>query len=195
MAYRAGVTTGVVAPVSYGFLSGLSTAFSSGAKHKLEKGAVLQRVSALHIGIHYGRGPSVSSQIAALRALFRMELKQPLAWLIGQIKKGELTLVVNVESADIMASLVEFKRDFAEQDGDFIKLTFAGASEAHLLAKEIGEAGIGVLLTHPRPFPNVWEQRRMLVITHYYALLMLLIPCQFAWPTLVSGECYQDADR
>ena len=155
------MTTGVVTPVSYGFLSGLSTAFSSGAKHKLEKGAVHQRVAAFHIGIHYGAGPSVSSQIAALRALFRMELKQPLAWLIGQIKKGELTLVVNVESADIMASLVEFKRDFAEQDGDSIKLTFAGASEAHLLAKEIGEAGIGVLLTRPRPFPNVWEQRRM----------------------------------
>ena len=100
-------------------------------------------------------------EIAALRALFRTELKQPLAWLIGQIKKGELTLVVNVESADIMASLVEFKKDFAEQDGDSIKLTFAGASEAHLLAKEIGEAGIGVLLTRPRPFPTVWEQRRM----------------------------------
>ena len=75
--------------------------------------------------------------------------------------RGTIPLIIEVGSADIMASLIEFKKDFAEQDGDSIKLTFAGASEAHLLAKEIGEAGIGVLLTRPRPFPAVWEQRRM----------------------------------
>ncbi|KAG5721025.1 hypothetical protein E4T56_gene1508, partial [Termitomyces sp. T112] len=43
-----------------------------------------------------------------------------------------------------------------------IKFTFTGASEAHLLAKEIGEAGIGVILAPSRPFPGTWESRRIL---------------------------------
>ncbi|TFY65180.1 hypothetical protein EVJ58_g2133 [Rhodofomes roseus] len=162
LAYRAGVTTAIVAPESYGFLSGLSTAFSPGAKHKLEKGAVVQAAAALHIGIHYGAGPSVSTQISALRALLRAEVKRPLGNLVQKVKKGEMTLVVEVESADIMASLIELKKDIEEREGSTIKMTFAGASEAHLLAKEIGEADIGVLLTRPRPFPGTWEQRRIM---------------------------------
>ncbi|KAH9935457.1 composite domain of metallo-dependent hydrolase [Fomitopsis serialis] len=123
LAYRAGVTTAIAAPQSYGFLSGLTTA--------------------LHIGIHYGAGPSVSTQIAALRALLRTEVKRPLGNLVEKVKKGEMTLVVDTGR-------------------EHIKMTFAGASEAHLLAKEIGEAGIGVLITRPRPFPGTWEQRRIM---------------------------------
>ena len=42
-----------------------------------------------------------------------------------------------------------------------LKFTFSGAREAHLLAKEIGEAAIGVILTQPRPFPQTWDAHRM----------------------------------
>lgn len=42
--------------------------FSTGAAHRLEDGAVIQDVAALHVQIgHSNRGPSVSTQIAALR--------------------------------------------------------------------------------------------------------------------------------
>jgi hypothetical protein len=69
-AYQAGVTTGITAPSSRGFLSGLSTAFATGASHKLEKGAVVQEVASLHIKVgHSSSSPSVSTQIAALRKL------------------------------------------------------------------------------------------------------------------------------
>ncbi len=40
-------------------------------------------------------------------------------------------------------------------------MTFAGAAEAHLLAAEIGYAGIGVIVVPSRPFPATWELRRM----------------------------------
>lgn len=52
-------------------MAGLSTAFSTGAAHALEEGAVIQDIAALHVAIgHQGsRSPSVSSQIAALRHL------------------------------------------------------------------------------------------------------------------------------
>jgi hypothetical protein len=40
-------------------------------------------------------------------------------------------------------------------------LTITGATEAHLLAPELAEAGVGVVLTPPRPFPESWQRRRM----------------------------------
>lgn len=68
LAYRAGVTTGITAPSSSGFLAGLSTVFSTGAAHKLSKGAVAQSVAALHIAVGFS-SPSTSTQIAVLRRL------------------------------------------------------------------------------------------------------------------------------
>jgi hypothetical protein len=73
-------------------------------------------------------------------------------------------LVVQVESADIMATLVNLKREYEDITGITIGVTFSGATEAHLLAKEIARAGISVILTSPRPYPTHWEQRRMQVI-------------------------------
>lgn len=70
MAYRAGVTKAIVAPVHSGFYGGLGTSFLTGAAHKLEVGAVVQEITALHVSVaHFGRQPSVSTQIAALRGL------------------------------------------------------------------------------------------------------------------------------
>ncbi len=69
LAYRAGVTTGIVAPQTRGFLAGLNTAFSTGARHKLEMGALVQEAGAVHVAIHPIGSPSVSTQIAALRHL------------------------------------------------------------------------------------------------------------------------------
>lgn len=74
-----------------------------------------------------------------------------------------------VQSADTMASLIHLKQEVekAHGHGAEIRLTFVGANEAHLLAKEIGRANVGVILS-PRPFPTTWESRRM------YVLLTLL---------------------
>jgi hypothetical protein len=44
-----------------------------------------------------------------------------------------------------------------------MKLTITGGAEAHLLAKELAAARVGVVLNPPRPFPYVWEDRRMYV--------------------------------
>lgn len=70
LAYRAGVSTAITSPISDGLLGGLGTHFSLGAKHKLEREAVLSDVTAVHVAVlHQGGGPSVSTQIAALRHL------------------------------------------------------------------------------------------------------------------------------
>lgn len=70
LAYRSGVSTAITSPISSGLLGGLGTHFSLGAKHKLEYEAVLDDVTAVHVSVlHWGTGPSVSTQIAALRRL------------------------------------------------------------------------------------------------------------------------------
>lgn len=46
--------------------------------------------------------------------------------------------------------------------GKALRLVLARASEAHLLAKEIAAAGVGVILQPARQFPAVWDSRRVL---------------------------------
>jgi hypothetical protein len=72
-----------------------------------------------------------------------------------------MPLVIQVHSADIMASLINLKKEIETERGTLIQMTFAGASEAHILAKEIGVAKVGIILNPSRPFPGTWKSRRM----------------------------------
>ncbi|KAM5537547.1 hypothetical protein V8D89_008760 [Ganoderma adspersum] len=168
-AYRAGVTTGIVSPQSDGFLSGVSAAFSLAAPHKLAEGAIVQRAGAVHVAIHRGEAQSVSTQVAALRRLLldSDRTEGELGTWFARIGKGEATLVVEAESADVIATIIELKQEVEEtlkvaDGGKKLKVTIAGGREAHLLARELGEAGVDVLLTQPRPFPKEWEAHRIL---------------------------------
>lgn len=84
LAYRAGVTTGITAPLTDGFLSGLGAAFGTGLPHRLTNGSLLQEVTALHFDLISSKKPSVSTAIAALRNLFLGQIEGELA---VQIKK------------------------------------------------------------------------------------------------------------
>ena len=75
--------------------------------------------------------------------------------------QGGLPLVIEVQSADIMASLINLKKEIEIEHRTHIRITFSGASEAHILAKEIGAAKVGVILNPARPFPATWKSRRM----------------------------------
>ncbi|KDR75829.1 hypothetical protein GALMADRAFT_248549 [Galerina marginata CBS 339.88] len=161
LAYRSGVTVGVTAPSSSGFLNGLGTAFSTGLSHRLVNGAVLAEITAMHITID-SSSPSVGTHIAVLRSLLNGEGERELGIQFKNIMQGRLPLVIQVQSADIMASLITLKKEAEEKHGAKIQMTFSGANEAHLLAKEIGEAGIGVVLNPSRPFPHTWKSRRIL---------------------------------
>ncbi|KAJ7253708.1 carbohydrate esterase family 9 protein [Mycena haematopus] len=161
LAYRSGVTSAVTAPTSGGFLAGLSTVFSTAAAHKLVDGAVIQEVAALHVRLSLSSGISVSTQIAALRDLLLNEGQGQLSQRFSDAAAGKIPLVVNVESADIIASLLVLKKDVEAAKRTAMQLTLAGATEGHLLAKEIGKAGAGVLIEQ-RPYPSRWEQKRLL---------------------------------
>ena len=75
--------------------------------------------------------------------------------------QGTIPLVIAVENADAIASLIRLKAEVEEDLGTTLRFVFAGATEAHLLAKEIGASGAGVILANARPFPHSWEERRV----------------------------------
>jgi hypothetical protein len=174
LAYRSGVTLAVTAPSHKGFYSGLATSFSTGSAHKLEPGAVIQEVTGLHVAVRHFGTPSVSTQIAALRRL----LLEPQGKWFNQVLEGRIPLVVEAHSADIIATLVWLKREIERETGKSIRLTLTGASEAHILAKELGEEKVGVILNPARPFPFVWEDRRILPgppLTEHSAITKLMV--------------------
>lgn len=75
--------------------------------------------------------------------------------------QGEIPLVVTVHNADMMATLLHLKSEFESAQHSRLRMTFAGATEAHLLAAEIGAAGVSVVLAPARPYPATWDYRRM----------------------------------
>lgn len=70
---------------------------------------------------------------------------------------------MHTDNADVMASVLHLKAEYDRKSSRRLRLTFAGAAEAHLLAHKIGDAGVSVILTPSRPFPHTWDQRRMCV--------------------------------
>ncbi|CAE6451854.1 unnamed protein product [Rhizoctonia solani] len=159
LSHRGGVTTIIEAPFSYGLIQGVSVAFRSGAKHKLEPGAVLHREVALHVRFVHGQdaGNGISTKIATLR---RLLLDAEEGSVYARVVKGELPLVVLVENADIMATLLDLKEEIEGVPGSALHLVFSGATEAHLIAEKIAKANVGVILAPLRSIPQFWDQIR-----------------------------------
>jgi hypothetical protein len=75
-----------------------------------------------------------------------------------KIARGDIPLVVAVHRADLMASLLNLKREVAPG----MKMVFEGATEAWLIAQDIKKADVGVIVNPPRSFPATWDSRRSL---------------------------------
>ncbi|KAH7908517.1 hypothetical protein BJ138DRAFT_1068672 [Hygrophoropsis aurantiaca] len=153
LAYRGGVTTAVTAPTG-SFIQGVSAAFAVGAQSVLHDG-VVKSDAALHVTIGRGGSASIGTQIAALRALlFGNDGGQ----ILDQVRNGSAPLVVTVDSADIMSTLLDLKASYPQP----LALTFSGAAESHLIADEIAKAGVSVIVTSTKPFPWTWDSKRIL---------------------------------
>jgi len=169
LAYRSGVTRGFTAPLGAGFFRGLGVAYSTGALHKLEKGAIVQKTTALHVYIGHLGQPSISTQVAALRKLLLGFIPEDddvrdreTANAFKQVTSGVIPVVVHTQSADIIATVISLKQEVEDLTGVSVKITVAGGTEAHLLAAELAAAHIGVIVINARPYPAVWEQKRIL---------------------------------
>jgi hypothetical protein len=132
----------------------------------LEKGAVVQDVAALHVSVGRafpysgGTGVSVSQTITVLRRLlegWENADTQTGFWFKEAARvsqndfihdanltdvlrgQGQIPLVIEVSSADIMATLLVLKNEIEERIGSTMRMVFSGATEAHLLAEEISK--------------------------------------------------------
>jgi hypothetical protein len=131
--------------------TGLSATFRTGAPHALIKGAIVQRISALHCAIRrpnvlaqqkgHVQAPSVSTRIAVLRRLLLAEVDESAGetakW-FARAADGALPLIIDVGSADVMAALLKLKEEVERKRGTRMRMVFSGAAEAHLLAGDIG---------------------------------------------------------
>ena len=82
-----------------------------------------------------------------------------------------MPLVVNVGSADIMASLIALKREVEKKTGKAFKMTFAGGTEAHLIADELAAENVGVIVTPTRSYVRLLSSRRSSKFSLTYQLL------------------------
>ncbi|KAI0342088.1 composite domain of metallo-dependent hydrolase [Trametopsis cervina] len=160
LAYRAGVVTAITAPAHAAFAGGLSVAFSLGASSKLEEGAIVQAIVALHVTLGHGSRPSLSTEIATLRRFILHPPGGKAEHWIHKLAKGDIPLVVRTDNADIIATLLRLKVELEAEIGHSLRFTILGGAEAYLLAGELAKADVGVILMPPRPYPYVWDQRR-----------------------------------
>jgi len=57
---------------------------------------------------------------------------------------------------------MQLKVEVEKKWGSKMRMSFIGGLEAHLIAKELGEHEIGVILDPPRSFPITWSGRRVI---------------------------------
>ncbi|KAI0776137.1 composite domain of metallo-dependent hydrolase [Trametes elegans] len=176
IAHRAGVTYATTSFVRSAvflrekFFGGLSATFRTGAPHALDRTAIIKPVTALHVAfgrappVPYPRAASLSTEFATLRRLL-LEGEDPRTQTGDWFKKaaeGAIPLVIEVSSADVMATLMRLKNEVEEKRGTYMRMVFSRATEAHLLAEEIAHAQIGVILSPSRQFPWSWDDRRIM---------------------------------
>ena len=105
--------------------------------------------------------PSVATQLATLRRLLLdADPRDETGMWFVRAGEGAVPLVVHTDAADALASLVVLKADVEERRGTRMRVVVAGGAEAHLVARELGAAGVGVVLLPVRAAPGTWDTRR-----------------------------------
>jgi hypothetical protein len=162
-AQAAGILNLVTAPLSSGFLEGVSVAFKAGGKSVVDKDAVIQEDVALHFSIGHGsrKGatPSISSQIATLKKLI-VNSANDTDTIYGRAANGKIPLAVRTQNKDVIAHLLKMKAAIA--DVARINLVIIGGIESYLVAEELAKAKVPVILVPWRCQPETWESRHCL---------------------------------
>ena len=166
-AYIKGVTNAISPPTfEYGGHKGVSIGFRTGALHAKERDAVWQDEVALHYALaKTHKLPSLSAAVGQLRAKLLKAITANKTEDVGEatylkkVVEGSMPLVIEVHSADTIASLLRLK---AEVEAAEIRLIIVGGAESHMLANELAAAEVGVVLAPLLSYSETWDQRRSL---------------------------------
>jgi hypothetical protein len=182
VAARYGVTRAISAPSFVGGAThfGTSVGFLTSASTSLEEGAVFAPDLAVHytLDVNVRGTTSYSAAFGGLRnkLLAASTSSGPVinpfseeAYL-KQVINGERVLALTINSADGIATALRIKSevegilstvDTAEQ-AQRLKMAIIGGAEAHMVAKELGEAEVGVILSPLQSIGDSWDSRRVL---------------------------------
>ena len=158
---------------------GVSVGFTTGAQTALDKGAVWADEAAVHytlgLDAKQGDATSISGAVGTLRsklleALESEDIKDPYseAAYLKKVVSGKLALVVSVHSADAIAALLRVKASVEKEASTVlrksskIKVAVLGGAEAYLVAEELRNAEVCVILSPAQSYAQSWEQRRAL---------------------------------
>jgi len=153
-AWAAGVTTLINSPQGTNLIKGLGVAFHSYGP--LLDDAMIEDEVALHATVGNDAKAadvtSITSQMARLRSLFEGAAPNSA---YKSVVDGTLPLVVNVQSADHITSLVRLK----VTSNITAPLILLGASEAPLVAEMLAQYPDVHVILNPTPYqpPNVFE--------------------------------------
>lgn len=145
---RSGVDAAVTAPLGESLIKGISTYFRLGDRNSLDD-TIIKSDVALHFNIGNGsknpETPTISSQISKLRKV--------LANISDTYKK--LPVVIHTHNAQIMKHIIQLKkREFPD-----MKFVIVGGQEAYLIADELADAEISVVLAPWRCTAKFWNNR------------------------------------
>ncbi|KAK8094923.1 Extradiol ring-cleavage dioxygenase [Apiospora hydei] len=184
-AHRYGVTRAISAPAFTGAGThfGVSAGFRTwGYDTVLEEGAVFAEEVAVHYTLQEEAaktgGGTVSGAVGALRGKLLKAVGDDKAAgesnnettdafaeeaYLRRVVRGEVPLAITVHSADGIASALKLKKQVEEASGKAeLTMVIIGGAEAHLVAGELAEAKVGVVLAPLQSYRTSWDQRRAL---------------------------------
>ncbi|KAG4443289.1 hypothetical protein IFR05_001233 [Cadophora sp. M221] len=152
-----GVTKAITAPMSEGFTIGVSTGIKTSGKKTILDGGVFQDDVAVHFSIgQSSKGtdslPTISSEISKLREL--IVENQGGDNIYGKAANGSIPLVVHADNEYDIMQLIKIKQEYPT-----LNLAIYGGYGAPLVAKELAEARIPVILTANRGAPATFDVR------------------------------------
>lgn len=142
------------------FLTGVSAAFETDITN-------LENITKSEVALHLTIGdmgkqtilPTISSQISELRKLLvdnRMKDN-----IYGRALRGEIPLALHTNNKYVMLQLINLKKELVTP-----KMIFIGAIESHLIADDLAQNDISVVLSPWRCQRKFWDERRCLTGLH-----------------------------
>ncbi|KAH7317715.1 hypothetical protein BKA65DRAFT_438774 [Rhexocercosporidium sp. MPI-PUGE-AT-0058] len=152
-----GVTRAITAPMSESFTVGVSTGIKTSGKKTILDGGIFQDDVAVHFAIgSSSKGtdslPTISSEVSKLRELI-VENKGKNN-IYGKAANGTVPLVVHADNEYDIMQLIKIKQEYP-----VLNLIIYGGYGAPLVAKDLAEAKIPVILTANRGAPAQFDVR------------------------------------
>lgn len=133
------------------------------------------------VALHYSltktdKAPALSAAVGQLQAKLLKainankteEMTVEERWL-QRVVAGNMTLVVDVHSADLIASLLRMKSEVEseihaqdQKTSNHLRVVIHGGAESWMLASALAEAHVGIVLVPFLAYSETWDQRRSL---------------------------------